>query len=96
MEQSRASDGYIFVSIPGSQIIIQDGAKVLNDFEPDWIIGIGGGSVMDWAKAMWLFHEHPELTFEEAAKPFTLPKLRTKAKFAAIPTTSGSGVEVSN
>lgn len=76
--------------------MVQDGAKVLNDFEPDWVIGIGGGSVMDAAKAMWLFHEHPELTFEEAAIPFTLPKLRTKAKFAGIPTTSGSGAEVSN
>lgn len=76
--------------------MVQDGAKVLNEFEPDWVIGIGGGSVMDAAKAMWLFYEHPELTFEEAAQPFTLPKLRTKAKFAGIPTTSGSGAEVSN
>ncbi|WP_147802572.1 iron-containing alcohol dehydrogenase [Alkalicoccus halolimnae] len=76
--------------------MVQDGAAALNEFDPDWIIGIGGGSVMDAAKAMWLFHEHPQLTFEEAAKPFTLPKLRHKAKFAGIPTTSGSGAEVSN
>ncbi|MDQ0207224.1 iron-containing alcohol dehydrogenase [Alkalicoccobacillus murimartini] len=76
--------------------IVKDGAKAVESFNPDWIIGIGGGSVIDSAKAVWLFHEHPDLSFEDAAKPFTLPKLRTKAKFAGIPTTSGSGAEVSN
>lgn len=76
--------------------MVKEGVKVLNDFEPDWVIGIGGGSVMDAAKAMWLFYEHPDLTFEKAAQPFTLPKLRTKAKYAGIPTTSGSAAEISN
>ncbi|UTR16551.1 iron-containing alcohol dehydrogenase [Salipaludibacillus sp. LMS25] len=76
--------------------MVKEGVDVLNDFEPDWVIGIGGGSVMDAAKAMWLFYEHPSLTFEEAAQPFTLPKLRTKAKYAGIPTTSGSAAEISN
>jgi alcohol dehydrogenase class IV len=76
--------------------MVKEGVDVLNDFEPDWVIGIGGGSVMDAAKAMWLFYEHPDLTFKEAAKPFTLPKLRTKAKYAGIPTTSGSAAEISN
>lgn len=76
--------------------MVKEGVDVLNDFEPDWVIGIGGGSVMDAAKAMWLFYEHPALTFEEAAQPFTLPKLRTKAKYAGIPTTSGSAAEISN
>ncbi|WP_249310023.1 iron-containing alcohol dehydrogenase [Bacillus sp. FJAT-49736] len=51
---------------------------------------------MDAAKAMWLFYEHPELTFEEATRPFTLPNLRTKAKFIGIPTTSGTAAEISN
>jgi alcohol dehydrogenase class IV len=76
--------------------MVKEGVDVLNDFEPDWVIGIGGGSVMDAAKAMWLFYEHPSLTFEEAAQPFTLPKLRTKAKYVGIPTTSGSAAEISN
>ena len=66
----------------------------MNDFEPDWIIGLGGGSPMDAAKAMWIFHEYPEFTFEEAAKPFNLPELRKKARYAAVPTTSGTGSEV--
>ncbi|MCR6108503.1 iron-containing alcohol dehydrogenase [Salipaludibacillus agaradhaerens] len=76
--------------------MVKEGVDVLNDFEPDWVIGIGGGSVMDAAKAMWLFYEHPSLTFEDAAQPFTLPKLRTKAKYVGIPTTSGSAAEISN
>lgn len=76
--------------------MVKEGVKVLNDFQPDWIIGIGGGAAMDAAKAMWVFYEHPDLTFEEAAKPFNLPKLRTKAKYVGIPTTSGSAAEISN
>jgi alcohol dehydrogenase class IV len=76
--------------------MVQKGVRVLRDFQPDWVIGIGGGSVMDAAKAMWLFYEHPELTFEEATRPFSLPRLRTKAKFVGIPTTSGSASEISN
>jgi len=76
--------------------MVKKGVRVLNDFQPDWVIGIGGGSVMDAAKAMWLFYEHQELTFEEATRPFSLPRLRTKAKFVGIPTTSGSASEISN
>jgi alcohol dehydrogenase class IV len=76
--------------------MVKKGVRVLHDFQPDWVIGIGGGSVMDAAKAMWLFYEHPELTFEEATRPFSLPRLRTKAKFVGIPTTSGSASEISN
>ncbi|MFB4164293.1 iron-containing alcohol dehydrogenase [Alteribacillus sp. JSM 102045] len=76
--------------------MVKQGAKELESFQPDWIIGIGGGSAMDAAKAIWLFYEYPDLSFEDATKPFELPRLRTKAKFAGIPTTSGSGSEVSN
>lgn len=73
---------------------ITEGAKTMSEFGPDWIIGLGGGSPIDAAKAMWIFYEHPELTFTEAAQPFNLPALRTKARFAAITTTSGTGTEV--
>ncbi|WP_371363685.1 Aldehyde-alcohol dehydrogenase [Sporomusa rhizae] len=73
---------------------VMDGVKAINAFNPDLIIGIGGGSPIDAAKAMWIFYEYPNFTFAEAAKPFSLPELRTKAKFIAIPTTSGTGTEV--
>jgi len=75
---------------------VQKGAQLMREFNPDWIIGVGGGSPIDAAKAMWIFYEFPEFTLEEAAKPFNLPKLRTKSKFAAIPTTSGTGTEVTS
>ncbi len=75
---------------------VLEGVKIMQEFEPDWIIGLGGGSPMDAAKAMWIFYEHPEFTFEEAAKPFNLPELRKKARYAAIPTTSGTGSEVTS
>ena len=70
------------------------GAKSMQEFEPDWIISIGGGSPIDAAKAMWVFYEHPEADFKEIAKPFNIPELRNKAKFIAIPTTSGTATEV--
>jgi Alcohol dehydrogenase, class IV len=73
---------------------VMEGAGVMRDFEPDWIVSIGGGSPIDAAKAMWIFYEHPELKFEDVIKPFSLPELRTKAKFIAIPSTSGTATEV--
>ncbi|MCT4620785.1 MAG: iron-containing alcohol dehydrogenase [Marinisporobacter sp.] len=75
---------------------VMNGVALMQEFKPDWIVGIGGGSPIDAAKAMWIFYEYPEFTFEEAAKPFSLPTLRTKAKFAAITTTSGTGTEVTS
>lgn len=70
------------------------GAKEMQDFGPDVIIAIGGGSPMDAAKAMWVFYEYPEKTFGDIKDPFTMPKLRQKAIFVAIPSTSGSASEV--
>lgn len=55
---------------------------------------MGGGSPIDAAKAMWAFYEYPDVTFEDLCIPFNFPKLRQKAKFAAIPTTSGTATEV--
>ncbi|MFT5873754.1 MAG: alcohol dehydrogenase class IV [Clostridium sp.] len=75
---------------------VKRGVETMNKFNPDVIIGIGGGSPIDAAKAMWIFYENPEFTFEEAAKPFNLPELRQKAKFIAISTTSGTGTEVTS
>lgn len=73
---------------------VMNGAKVMREFNPDLIIGIGGGSPIDAAKAMWIFYEYPEFTFEKAVVPFGLPELRQKAKFIAIPSTSGTASEV--
>ncbi len=73
---------------------VMKGAKEMQEWEPDWIIGLGGGSPIDAAKAMWIFYEYPDCTFEEACVPFGLPKLRQKAHFIGIGTTSGTGTEV--
>tara|TARA_B110000483_G_scaffold233042_1_gene301369 strand:- start:1127 stop:2251 length:1125 start_codon:yes stop_codon:yes gene_type:complete len=68
----------------------------LEEFKPDYIIALGGGSVIDGAKLAWLLYEHPTTREENLFRPFSLPPLRGKAKFAAIPTTIGSGSEVSS
>lgn len=73
---------------------VMNGAKAMREFEPDWIVAIGGGSPIDAAKAMWIFYEYPDTKFEDAAIPFNLPTLRTKARFIAIPSTSGTATEV--
>lgn len=70
------------------------GAKAMEAFGPDWIISIGGGSPIDAAKAMWVFYEHPETKFDDIKDPFTIPELRNKARFIAIPSTSGTATEV--
>ena len=73
---------------------VMKGAEAMRSFEPDWIVAMGGGSPIDAAKAMWIFYEYPEFTFEQAVIPFGLPELRKKAKFIAIPSTSGTATEV--
>ncbi len=73
---------------------VMKGAEAMREFEPDWIVSMGGGSPIDAAKAMWAFYEYPETTFEDLITPFNFPALRTKAKFVAIPSTSGTATEV--
>ena len=73
---------------------VMKGAEAMRSFQPDWIVAMGGGSPIDAAKAMWIFYEYPEFTFEQAVIPFGLPELRQKAKFIAIPSTSGTATEV--
>lgn len=80
----------------------REGARAMSSFEPDVIIAFGGGSPMDAAKIMWLMYEHPEVDFHDMAMRFmdirkriyTFPKMGEKAYFVAIPTTSGTGSEV--
>ena len=80
----------------------QEGAKAMSSFAPDCIIALGGGSAMDAAKIMWVMYEHPEVDFLDMAMRFmdirkriyTFPKMGEKAYFVAIPTSSGTGSEV--
>ena len=73
---------------------VMRGAEVMQHYQPDWIVAIGGGSPIDAAKAMWIKYEYPETTFEDMCKVFGLPKLRTKAHFCAVSSTSGTATEV--
>ena len=80
----------------------QAGAKLMKEFEPDVIIAMGGGSAMDAGKIMWVLYEHPEADFMDMAMRFidirkrvyTFPKMGEKAYFVAVPTSSGTGSEV--
>ena len=80
----------------------QAGAKAMTAFEPDVIIALGGGSAMDAAKIMWVLYEHPDASFEDMAMDFmdirkriyTFPKMGEKAYFIAVPTSAGTGSEV--
>ena len=80
----------------------KEGAKQMSAFEPDCIIALGGGSAMDAAKIMWVLYEHPEVDFMDMAMRFidirkrvyTFPKMGEKAYFIAIPTSAGTGSEV--
>lgn len=73
---------------------VMRGAEAMRKFQPDWIVAMGGGSPIDAAKAMWVFYEYPNTSFEAIITPFSFPKLRTKAHFCAIPSTSGTATEV--
>lgn len=78
---------------PSVQTVVK-GAQAMRDFEPDWIIAIGGGSALDAAKIMWCFYEHPQLDFADIIPVGSMPALRNKAKFVAIPSTSGTASEI--
>lgn len=73
---------------------VMNGAQKMIEFEPDWIVAMGGGSPIDAAKAMWIKYEYPDCTFEDMCKVFGIPELRKKAHFCAIPSTSGTATEV--
>ena len=73
---------------------VMKGAAAMQEFGPDWIVAIGGGSPIDAAKAMWIKYEYPECTFEDMCKVFGIPELRKKANFCAISSTSGTATEV--
>ncbi|MCW8996707.1 MAG: iron-containing alcohol dehydrogenase, partial [Psychromonas sp.] len=78
---------------PSVQTVMK-GAQMMQEFEPDWIIAVGGGSALDAAKIMWCFYEHPHLSFKDIIPVGSMPALRNKAKFIAIPSTSGTASEI--
>ncbi|MFC6464540.1 bifunctional acetaldehyde-CoA/alcohol dehydrogenase [Marinilactibacillus sp. GCM10026970] len=88
---------------PSKETVLR-GAEAMRAFQPDVVIALGGGSPMDAAKGMWLFYEHPDTDFNGLKQKFLdirkrvykYPKLGGKAKFVAIPTTSGTGSEVTS
>jgi alcohol dehydrogenase class IV len=71
---------------------VRQGAGLMMQFQPDWIVGLGGGSSLDAAKAMWVLYERPDID-PEGINPIETMGLRCKARFLAIPTTSGTGSE---
>nr|WP_295970130.1 bifunctional acetaldehyde-CoA/alcohol dehydrogenase [uncultured Bacillus sp.] len=83
---------------------VMNGTKLMEQFQPDVIIALGGGSALDAAKAMWLFYEQPDVDFFELKQKFMdirkrivkYPQIGAKAKFVAIPTTSGTGSEMTS
>ena len=82
---------------------VRRGVELMKEFQPDTIIALGGGSAMDAAKGMWIFYEHPEVNFDDLKqkfmdirkRAFKYPELGRKSKLICIPTTSGTGSEVS-
>lgn len=82
---------------------VKKGVELMNSFQPDTIIALGGGSAIDAAKGMWIFYEHPEVNFDDLKQKFMdirkralkYPELGRKSKLICIPTTSGTGSEVS-
>ena len=103
-EEYCHSEIYSDVESDPSVECIMRGVKAMNAFQPDVIIAIGGGSAIDAAKGMWLFYEHEDATFDGMKlkfmdirkRAYKFPKLGTKAKLVAIPTTSGTGSEVTS
>ena len=83
---------------------VRRGVQLMESFRPDTIIALGGGSSMDAAKGMWLFYEHPEVNFDDLKqkfmdirkRAFKYPELGRKSKLICIPTTSGTGSEVTD
>lgn len=89
-------DAFVDVEPDPSVETVMSGKEQMLAFGPDVIVAIGGGSAIDAAKAMYVFYEHPALTFEDIKEPDSIPRLRNKAIFVAIPSTSGTASEVTS
>lgn len=94
--QEAGLETFVFDGVepdPGIETVMK-GAQFMKEHSPDVIVSVGGGSAIDAAKAMWIFYEHPDTEFDDIKNPFTVPELRKKAIFAAVPSTSGTATEV--
>jgi len=87
------SEVFLEVEPDPSLQTVKRGAAAMSDFRPDWVVGLGGGSCLDAAKAMWVLYERPDLQ-PEAINPVETLGLRQKARLITIPTTAGTGAEV--
>lgn len=89
-------DSAVFAGVEADPSVetVMKGVEFFNKEQPDLIVGLGGCSAIDAAKVMWVLYEHPESKFDDIIPPFTIKPLRNKAKFAAVPSTSGTGTEV--
>ena len=107
VEKSLAAQGILFTTFSDvapdpTLACAKEGAKLMAGFQPDVIIAVGGGSAMDAAKIMWVLYEHPEADFQDMAMRFmdirkrvyTFPKMGEKAYFICVPTSAGTGSEV--
>ena len=85
----------VLCNVPAEPTIamLEEPIRETRKFDPDRIIGIGGGAVMDTAKALWVFAECPDLTWDQALKPYQVPKTDGRIKLTVVPTTSGTGSE---
>ena len=100
--QGLTTDVFYDVEADPTMAIVEQGAKIAQNFQPDVIIALGGGSPMDAAKIIWVMYEHPDVHFADLARRFmdirkriyAFPKMGDKAMMIAIPTTSGTGSEV--
>lgn len=100
--QGLATDVFYNVHADPTMATVEEGAKMALNFQPDVIIALGGGSPMDAAKIIWVMYEHPDVHFADLARRFmdirkriyAFPKMGQKAMMIAIPTTSGTGSEV--
>ena len=107
VEKSLEAQGIMFTTFSNvapdpTLACAKEGAKLMTSFKPDVIIAIGGGSAMDAAKIMWVLYEHPDVDFQDMAMRFmdirkrvyTFPKMGEKAYYIAVPTSAGTGSEV--
>ena len=101
-EMNIVHETFFDVAPDPNLVCAKEGARLMEKFEPDCIIAVGGGSAMDAAKIMWVMYEHPEVDFMDMAMRFmdirkriyAFPKMGEKAYFVAIPTSAGTGSEV--
>lgn len=93
--KSMLKNSQVICDVKGEPCIedLESPINRIRDLKPDCIVAVGGGSVIDTAKAIWLSYEHPQITWEDAFKPYTLPPMGKLASLITVPTTSGTGAE---